>query len=67
MRNVFNEAQRVKLIEQVVGSLLGGVREPVLSRAFDYWASIDIDVGKRIEAKVRAAGAPCPAERADER
>ena len=37
----------------MAGSLLGGVREPVLERAFDYWKSIDADIGRRIEEKVR--------------
>src|SRR5690606_2767578 len=30
VRDVFNDDQRAKLVEQVSGSLLGGVREPVL-------------------------------------
>ena len=54
MREVFDDAQRAKLVDQVAGSLLGGVRAPVLERAFDYWKSIDADVGRRIEEKVRA-------------
>jgi catalase len=62
VRKVFNDDQRAKLVEQVAGSLLGGVREPVLSRAFAYWKSIDADVGGRIEAKVRHGSAPEPAE-----
>jgi catalase len=62
VRKVFDEAQRQQLVETVAGSLLGGVREPVLSRAFDYWKNIDPDVGARIEAKVRAGAAPQPAE-----
>jgi catalase len=59
---VFNDDQRTKLVDQVAGSLLGGVREPVLSRAFQYWKNIDADVGARIEAKVKAGAAPQPAE-----
>jgi len=62
VRHVYNEAQREQLVDTVAGSLLGGVREPVLSRAFAYWRSIDADVGQRIEAKVRAGAAPKPAE-----
>src|SRR3546814_7116979 len=62
VREVFNDDQRAKLVDQVAGSLLGGVREPVLSRAFAYWKSIDADVGQRIEDKVRAGSAPEPAE-----
>ena len=55
VREVFNDAQRQALVDQVAGSLLGGVRSPVLERAFDYWKKVDADVGKRIEQKVRAA------------
>ena len=62
MRKVFNDDQRAKLVDQVAGSLLGGVREPVLGRAFGYWKSIDADVGRRIEEKVRAGRASTPAE-----
>ena len=62
MREVFNDEQRSKLVDQVSGSLLGGVREPVLSRAFQYWRSIDGEVGARIEEKVRKGSAGKPAE-----
>ena len=62
VREVFNDAQRDALMDQVAGSLLGGVREPVLSRAFAYWKSIDPDVGARIEKEVRSGSAPKPAE-----
>src|SRR5690606_13391348 len=62
VREVFNDDQRQKLVDQVAGSLLGGVRSPVLERAFDYWKSIDADVGRRIEEKVKAGAAPEPAE-----
>ena len=60
VREVFTEEQRVRLIDQVAGSLLGGVRSPVLERAFEYWRNIDADVGRRIEEKVRANGAAEP-------
>jgi catalase len=63
VREVFNDAQRQALVDQVAGSLLGGVRSPVLERAFDYWKNIDADVGRRIEEKVRSgAVATKPAE-----
>ena len=62
VRAVFDDAQRSALVETVAGSLLGGVREPVLGRAFLYWKNIDADVGRRIEEKVRAGAAPPPAE-----
>jgi catalase len=62
VREVMNDDERTKLVNQVVGSLSGGVREPVLSRAFEYWKSIDANVGQRIEDKVRAGTASEPAE-----
>jgi catalase len=62
VREVFNDTQRTNLVEQVAGSLLGGVRSPVLERTFDYWKSIDADVGRRIEEKVRSGSAAKPAE-----
>ena len=54
VREVYDDAQRAALVDQVAGSLLGGVRSPVLERAFDYWKNIDADVGRRIEEKVRS-------------
>jgi catalase len=62
VRDVFNDDQRTKLVEQVAGSLLGGVREPVLGRAIEYWKSVDATLGKRIEDKVARASASKPAE-----
>jgi catalase len=62
LRDVFNDDQRTKLVDQVSGSLLDGVHGEVLERAFQYWKNIDADVGRRIEAKVRGGGAPKPAE-----
>jgi catalase len=61
VREVFGDAERDALVEQVAGSLLGGVRSPVLERAFDYWKRIDPGVGKRIEGKVRQGSAGEPA------
>jgi len=62
VREVFDDAGRAALVETVAGSLLSGVREPVLGRALAYWKSIDPGVGARIEEKVRTAAAPPPAE-----
>jgi catalase len=61
VREVMDDAQRAALVEQVAGSLLGGVRSPVLERAFDYWKQIDADVGARIETRVRTGAAGEPA------
>jgi catalase len=60
VRDVFDDAQRDRLVDQVSGSLLGGVRSPVLERAFDYWKRIDPDVGDRVEQEVRKGAAPEP-------
>jgi catalase len=37
----------------IVGHLLGGVTEPVLQHAFQYWRNVDKDLGDRIEQGVR--------------
>jgi catalase len=60
VRNVFTDADRGGLVETVAGSLLAGVRSPVLERAVEYWKSIDPDVGRRIEQKVRSGRAAQP-------
>jgi catalase len=60
VRDVFTDADRAALVETVAGALLGGVRSPVLERAFEYWKSIDADVGRRIEEKVLHGSAPEP-------
>jgi catalase len=62
VREVWNDAQRAQFVEQVAGSLLGGVRSPVLERAFAYWKNVDATVGRQIEDKVRAGSAAAPAE-----
>jgi catalase len=54
VREVMDDAQRAALVDQVSGSLLDGVHGDVLERAFEYWKNIDAEVGKRIEAAVRA-------------
>ena len=65
VREVFSEGEREGLIDTVAGALLAGVRSPVLERAFDYWKSIDPEVGHRIEEKVHSRSAPKPAEGMD--
>ncbi|MEO8849397.1 MAG: catalase [Casimicrobiaceae bacterium] len=62
VRNVWNDTQRDRFVEQVAGSLLGGVRSPVLERAFGYWKKVDAGTGHRIEESVRSGGARRPAE-----
>ncbi|MGM0825368.1 MAG: catalase [Pseudomonadota bacterium] len=53
VREVMDDAQRERLVSNVVGHLSGGVTEPVLERAFEYWRNVDPDIGKRIEQSVR--------------
>ena len=67
VRKVFTDGQRGRFVEEVAGSLLGGVENPVLERAFQYWKNVDAMVGKRIEEKVRSGTAPQPAEGMGER
>jgi catalase len=49
VREVMSDAERERLVDNVVGHLRAGVSEPVLQRAFDYWRNIDTDIGDRIE------------------
>jgi catalase len=48
VRKVMNDAQRDRLVSNVVGHLKNGVSEPVLQRAFEYWRNIDKEIGDRI-------------------
>jgi catalase len=57
VREVYDDAARDRLVSNVVGHLLGGVSEPILERAFQYWKNIDQTVGERIEKGVRAGQA----------
>ncbi|KAA9155408.1 catalase [Amycolatopsis acidicola] len=53
VREVLDDAARERLVGNVVGHLLNRVTEPVLQRAFEYWRTVDKDLGDRIEAGVR--------------
>ena len=57
VRDVLDDAERDRLVSNVVGHLLGGVTEAVLERAFEYWTNVDPALGGRIEKGVRAGGA----------
>jgi catalase len=48
VREVMDDAQRDRLVSNVVGHLGKGVSEPVLKRAFEYWRNIDEGIGNRI-------------------
>jgi catalase len=54
VRDVMNDAERDRLVGNIVGHLLDGVTEPVLERAFEYWANVDKELGKRVEDGVRS-------------
>jgi catalase len=54
VRVVMDDAQRDRLVSNIVGHLLAGVTEPVLQRAFEYWRNVDEDLGVRVEKGVRA-------------
>lgn len=54
MREVLDDEQRDRLVSNIVGHVLGGVQEPVLSRVFEYWKNVDSELGKRVEEGVRA-------------
>jgi catalase len=56
VREVLDDAARARLVSNVAGHLLGGVSEPILLRAFEYWKNIDKQVGDRIEQAVRNGG-----------
>ncbi|MFC9892959.1 catalase [Nocardia sp. NPDC127579] len=53
VREVLDDDQRARLIDNIVGHILGGVQEPILSRVFQYWKNVDADLGKRVEVGVR--------------
>jgi catalase len=52
VRKVMDDAQRDRLVSNVVGHLKAGVSAPVLQRAFTYWRSIDKAIGDRIDKGV---------------
>jgi catalase len=55
VRRVMDDAERDRLVSNIVGHLLDGVTDPVLQRAFEYWRNVDEDLGQRIEKSVGAA------------
>ena len=48
VREVMDDAQRDRLVANVVGHLQAGVSDEVLQRAFEYWRKIDKATGDRI-------------------
>jgi catalase len=54
---VLDDDARDRLAHNIIGHVLDGVREPVLSRVFEYWKNVDPDLGKKVEEGVRAKAA----------
>ncbi len=54
VREVLDDAARDRLAHNIIGHVSDGVREPVLSRVFEYWRNVDPDLGKKVEEGVRA-------------
>lgn len=52
VRDVMDDEQRKRFVDNVVGHLADGVSQPVLERAFEYWKNVDADIGARIEKGV---------------
>jgi catalase len=48
---------RDRLVHNIVGHVSKGVKEPVLSRVFEYWRNVDSDLGKKVEEGIRASSA----------
>jgi catalase len=63
VRKVMDNAQRDRLVTNVVGHLKNGVTEPVLARAIQYWRNIDRTIGDCIDegmgARKAAEGGMC--------
>ncbi|MCQ0092262.1 catalase [Roseovarius sp. M141] len=53
VRDVMDDAARDRLVGNIVGHLKGGVSEPVLKRALEYWRNVDKTLGERVEKGVR--------------
>ena len=54
VREVLDDEARDRLAHNIIGHVSKGVREPVLSRVFQYWTNVDPDLGKKVEEGVRA-------------
>jgi catalase len=54
VRDVLDDDARGRLADNIVGHLLNGVSDPVLTRAFEYWRNVDKALGDKIENGVTA-------------
>ncbi|GGM77518.1 catalase [Longimycelium tulufanense] len=48
IREVMDDAQRDRLVKNVIGHLNGGVSRPMMDRVFEYWRNIDKETGDKI-------------------
>jgi catalase len=48
VREVLDDAARERLVHNIVVHIKAGVVEPVLSRAIEYWRSVDPELGARV-------------------
>jgi catalase len=48
VRQVLDDAGRDRLVSNIVGHAKLGVEEPVLSRVYEYWRSVDAELGARV-------------------
>ncbi|WP_028357436.1 catalase [Brackiella oedipodis] len=53
MLDVWDDAQRERFVDTVVGALKDGVKSPVLERVFEYWKNVDPTIGQKIEDKYK--------------
>jgi catalase len=60
VRKVMDDAQRDRLVSNLVGHLKDGVSKPVLERTFEYWRSVDKEIGDRVAKGVQGVS-PQPA------
>ena len=42
------------MVHNIIGHVCKGVKEPALSRVFEYWRNVDPDLGNKVEEGVRA-------------
>ncbi|HLR96324.1 MAG TPA: catalase-related domain-containing protein, partial [Jiangellaceae bacterium] len=55
VREVFDDAERDRLVSNVVGHLSDGVSPAVLARALEYWRNVDKTIGDRIAKGVNGS------------
>ena len=52
LMGIMDDAARERFVGNVAGHLSGGVSEPMLKRALEYWANVDAGVAQRIKQAV---------------